>query len=84
MRAFNPGLLEDFVVKGVYLQERQLKKWLEWLWVLPEKKILHFGYDLFERIQVDFFHYRFKNFSLLLHTTPRTATHLTFSNKNNE
>ena len=34
---FHPGLLEDFVAKRVYLQERQLKKRLKWM--LPRASI---------------------------------------------
>ena len=29
---FHHGPLEDFVAKGVYLQEYLLKKWLKWWW----------------------------------------------------
>ena len=34
---FHPALLEDFVAKRVYLQERQLKKRLKWM--LPKASI---------------------------------------------
>ena len=40
---FHPGLLEDFVAKGIYLEEYLLKKWLK------------FDYDVYEGIHVDFF-----------------------------
>ena len=80
--AFHLDLFEDSVTKGVYLHEFQLKKWSKSWWMLPVRWYLHFDYDVFEGIQVDFFIIVLRFFQPYF-IAPPTATQLTFSNQNN-